>query len=199
MQMSSVIYDYCDGLYINMTNRCPTSCEFCIKRFTDSLGSADSLFLEREPSVEEVKKELSEWNLDNYEEVVFCGYGEPAMRLPEVLEVAEYIKEEYGKKVRMNTIGLSDLIWERKTAADLEGKIDSINVSLNTSDNKAYLELCHPVYGEESFDAVLEYIKEVKKYVPHVQISAVQNAIPKENYLKCKEIAAALGVEFKSR
>lgn len=146
--MSSVIYDYCDGLYINMTNRCPTSCEFCIKRFTDSLGSANSLFLEREPSVEEVKKELSEWNLDNYEEAVFCGYGEPAMRLPEVLEVAEYIKKEYGKKVRMNTIGLSDLIWERKTAADLEGKIDSINVSLNTSDSKAYLELCHPVEVE---------------------------------------------------
>lgn len=197
--MSSVIYDYCDGLYINMTNRCPTACEFCIKRLTDSLGSADSLFLDKEPTVDEVKEELKEWNLDSYEEVVFCGYGEPAMRLPEVLDVAAYIKEEYGKKIRINTIGLADLIWDRKTAADLKGKVDSVNVSLNTSDSSSYMELCHPVYGEKAFDAVLEYIKEVKEYVPHVQISAVQFAIPKENYLKCKEIAKEMGVDFKSR
>ena len=75
--MSDIVYDYCGGLYINLTNRCPCTCEFCIKNYTDNLGSADSLFLDREPTVEEVMEEIGNWNMDEYEEVVFCGYGEP--------------------------------------------------------------------------------------------------------------------------
>ena len=80
----TIIYDYFGGLYINLTNRCPNRCEFCIRNFTDSLGTADSLVLKRDPSVDEVKEELRRWDVNAYDEVIFCGYGEPTERLPEL-------------------------------------------------------------------------------------------------------------------
>ena len=75
MSETSIIYDYFGGLYINLTNKCPCRCEFCVKNYTDGLGSADSLLLDREPTVEEVVDELKKWNVDKYDEIVFCGYG----------------------------------------------------------------------------------------------------------------------------
>ena len=120
--MSDIVYDYCDGLYINLTNRCPCRCEFCIKNYTDGLGSADSLMLTKEPSVDEVMAELHKWNMDEYSEVVFCGYGEPTERLPELLEIAREVKEEYGKSIRINTIGLADVIWNEETTRHTEDR-----------------------------------------------------------------------------
>ena len=83
--MASIVYDYFGGLYINLTNKCPNACRFCIRNFTDSLGDADSLVLDKDPSVEEVKAELRKWDVSRYDEVVFCGYGEPTERLKDLL------------------------------------------------------------------------------------------------------------------
>lgn len=196
--MSDIVYDYCDGLYINLTNRCPCRCEFCIKNYTDGLGSADSLMLTREPSVDEVMDELHQWNLDDYSEVVFCGYGEPTERLPELLEIAGKIKAEYGKNIRINTIGLADMIWDEETTPKLEGLVDSINVSMNEADAEKFNNLCHPVYGEESYDAMLKYIADVKKYVPHVSTSVV-GCISEESIEACRNKAEKLGVSFRVR
>ena len=80
----SIVYDYFGGLYINLTNKCPNACEFCIRNFTNSLGDADSLVLKEDPTIEEVKAELERWDVTAYDEVVFCGYGEPTERLPEL-------------------------------------------------------------------------------------------------------------------
>ena len=140
----TIIYDYFGGLYINLTNRCPNRCEFCIRNFTDSLGTADSLVLKRDPSVDEVKEELRRWDVNAYDEVIFCGYGEPTERLPELLELARHIKAAYGKPIRINTNGLADLIWERETAPDLAGVIDAVSISLNEADAESYERLCHP-------------------------------------------------------
>lgn len=194
----SIVYSYYEGLYINLTNKCPCSCEFCIRNYTDNLGSADSLFLDKEPTVDEVKEELVKWNIKEFNEVIFCGYGEPTERLPELLEIAEFVKKEYGLPVRLNTNGLADLIWKRETAPDLEGKIDAVSVSMNEADAQKYFDLCHPVFGMESYDAMIKYISDVKKYVPDVATSIVSVITP-ESIELCRKKAEELGVTFKVR
>jgi len=195
----SIVYDYFGGLYINITNRCPNACEFCIRNFTDSLGNADSLVLKEDPAIEEVKEELARWDVKSYDEVVFCGYGEPTERLPEVLELARYIKARYGLQSRINTNGLADLIWGRPTAADFSGVIDAVSVSMNEADAQKYYDLCHPRFGPSSYDAVIRYIEDVRQYVPYVAASVVTSAISAESVAICRAKAKELGVVFKMR
>ena len=195
----SIVYDYFGGLYINLTNKCPNACEFCIRNYTDSLGDADSLVLTEDPTVNEVKDELAKWDVAGYDEIVFCGYGEPTERLPELLELAKYIKAKYGKPIRINTNGLADLIWGKETAPMLKGLIDAVSVSMNEADAQKYNELCHPRFGLRSYDAIIKYIKDVQKYVPYVAASVVSSAISRESIEACRVKAADLGVAFKVR
>ena len=195
----SIVYDYFGGLYINITNRCPNACDFCIRNFTNALGDADSLVLKEDPTVEEVKKELESWDVRAYDEVVFCGYGEPTERLPEVLELARHIKAKYGRQIRINTNGLADLIWGRPTAPDLKGVVDAVSVSMNEADAQKYYDLCHPKFGLKSYDAVIKYIEDVRDYVPYVAASVVTSAISSESINICRAKAAELGVVFKLR
>jgi len=195
----SIVYDYFGGLYINLTNKCTNRCEFCIRNFTNRLGDADSLVLDRDPSVEEVKEELRRWDVRNYDEVVFCGYGEPTERLPELLELAKHIKAAYGRQIRINTNGLADLIWGEDTTPWLEGIIDSVSISLNESDAERYEALCHPEFGLKSYDAILTYIKNVKKYVPYVAVSVVSGSLSQAAIEECRKIAEDLDVAFKVR
>lgn len=195
----SIVYDYFGGLYINLTNKCPNACEFCIRNYTDSLGDADSLVLTEDSTVNEVKDELAKWDVAGYDEIVFCGYGEPTERLPELLELAKYIKAKYGKPIRINTNGLADLIWGKETAPMLKGLIDAVSVSMNEADAQKYNELCHPRFGLRSYDAIIKYIKDVQKYVPYVATSVVSSAISRESIEACRAKAADLGVTFKVR
>lgn len=197
--MAEIVYDYFGGLYINLTNRCPCRCEFCIKNFANGLGTADSLLLDREPTVEEVKRELSGWDVEDYDEIIFCGYGEPTERLDDLLVIAKWLKETYGKPIRINTIGLADLIWERPTARDLEGIIDAVSVSMNEADAEKYTALCHPVFGAKAYDAMLKYIEDVKRYVPSVSVSVVTHSISGESLDACRRKAKELGAAFRMR
>lgn len=195
----SIVYDYFGGLYLNITNKCPNACEFCIRNFTNSLGDADSLVLKEDPTIEEVRKELANWDVNSYDEVVFCGYGEPTERLPELLDLARYIKARYGRQIRINTNGLADLIWGRPTAQDLKGVIDAVSVSMNEADAQKYYDLCHPRFGLKSYDAVIKYIEDVREYVPYVAASVVTSAISSESVAACYAKAEELGVVFKMR
>lgn len=195
---SSIVYTYGGGLYINMTNRCTNKCAFCVRQMTDGLGGADSLWLEKEPSVQEVIDELKKFRAGDYEEVIFCGYGEPTVRLPEVLEVSKYLKENTKAKVRINTNGQADLIHEKRTAPMLEGLVDRVSISLNEADAAAYDALCHSEFGEAAYEAILNYIEDVKAYVSHVAVSVV-GCIPSESVEACRTLAKSLSVEFKVR
>lgn len=194
----SIVYDYFGGLYINLTNKCPCRCEFCVRNDVEGLGSAESLFLEKEPTVPEVIEELETWDVSQYEEVVFCGYGEPTERLPELLEIAAYMKKNHRKSIRINTIGLADLIWGQETASKLEGLIDTVSVSMNEADAEKFNALCHPRFGLKSYDAMLQYIEDVKKYVPNVAVSVV-GCISDESIELCRKKAEELGVRFRVR
>ncbi len=197
-EIGSVLYDYGRGLYANITNRCPCRCEFCIRDMADGLGSADSLWLKREPAAEEVVDMLGQWDLSQYDELVFCGYGEPMERLDDLLAIAEYVKGHTHLSVRINTNGLADLIHGRETAKELAGRIDSVSISLNQCDAEKYDALCHPKFGLAAFPAILQYTRDVQKYVPHVAMSVV-GVIPEADIALCRKIAEGLGTTLRVR
>ena len=197
--MSSIVYDYGGGLYINLTNRCPCACEFCIKNFTDGLGSADTLLLEKEPTVDEVLSELKKRDVGAYDEVVFCGYGEPTERLDDLLQISRAIKTDFDVKIRINTIGLANLRFGEDVTPRMDGVIDAVNVSMNEADAEKYTALCHPEFGPAAYDAMLDFIAKVKKHVPVVTCSVVSGSLSRDSIEICAAKAAELGIGFRVR
>ena len=198
--IGDVFYDYGGGLYVNMTNRCPCRCEFCIRDLVGSLGDADSLWLKREPTEEEIFEMLRAQNFSKYHEIVFCGYGEPTERLDILLKICDEIHRETKLKTRLNTNGLSDLINGRPTAKDFEGRLDAISISLNAPTREEYNELCKPKFGLAAFDEIIRFTEEVKSYVPDVTMSVVSGSISRQAIESCREIAETqLRVNFRVR
>lgn len=201
--IGDVFYDYGGGLYVNMTNRCPCRCTFCIRDMVDSLGDADSLWLKREPSKEELLTKLAEQDLFAYDEIVFCGYGEPTERLDCLLAICDFVKRDEelkGRlKTRLNTNGLADLINQKATAKEFAGKLDAISISLNAPTAGKYHELCRPKYGTAAFEEILRFTEEVKQYVPDVTMSVVGFSISQLDIEDCRKIAQNLGVKFRVR
>ena len=197
--MMTITYPVTTGLYVNITNRCPCACTFCVRNKKDHVFESDSLWLEREPTVQEICDSLDSWDLAKYEEVVFCGFGEPTERLYDLLEVAKYIKSKSDIKIRINTNGLSDLIWKKSTAPKLKGLIDAVSISLNATNKEDYLEVVRPKFGIESFDAMLQFTKDCTEYVPSVMMTVVDVVTTKEEQEKCREICESLGAIFRVR
>lgn len=194
----TILYDYKESLYINLTNKCPCACVFCIRKETDHVGNSDSLWLDHEPSVEEIKNEFKNFDLDKYHEIVFCGYGEPLVRLNEVIEVSKYIRSISNIKIRVNTNGLSDLIHNKKTAILLKDNIDAISISLNAPNKTKYNEVTRPKFGEESFDALLNFATDCKKYIKEVNFSVVDE-ISEEEIEESKVLANQMNIPLRVR
>ena len=187
-------------LYVNITNKCSNRCEFCIRNNGDGAYGSDSLWLEREPSREEILDSIFFYDLSAFPELVFCGYGEPTYRLDDAVYVAKQVKERHPEiKIRINTNGQSDLILKKKTAPDFEGAFDIVSISLNTPSRERYQQICHSIFGEESFDAILAFTGEVKHFVPTVCLSAVKETLTPEEIEACKEICEKLGVTLRLR
>lgn len=197
----TITYKVKNGIYVNMTNRCPCACTFCLRQNGPGVYGSDSLWLEREPTVEEVCASLNEWYLDSFDEVVFCGYGEPTERLDDLLEVARWLRREHPNlPVRLNTNGLSDLIAGQPTARYLDGLVDVVSISLNTPDPKEYLELVRPRFGEKSWQAMLDFAQDCVKYVPKVVMTVVGEPITSlENQERCRDLCESLGVTLRVR
>lgn len=194
-----ILYEVYDNLYVNLTNRCPCACTFCLRQTRDEMNHSGSLWLEREPSAEEVKAEFDKFDMQKYKEVVFCGFGEPTERLEDLLEVAAYVKEKFDKPIRINTNGLSDLIWQKDTSPMYKGLIDTVSISLNTPNKERYYELTRSKFGIDSFDAMLNFAGNVSKYVPHVVLSTVATTLTEEEEQQCAQICERLGVTYRIR
>ena len=194
----TLLYPIRNSLYVNITNLCCCRCVFCIRNITDSVGGSDSLWLDHEPTMDELKEELEKFNLDDYEEVVFCGYGEPLMRINEVVEFAKYIKSKKNIKTRVNTNGLADLIHKKKTAKLLKDAIDSVSISLNAPNKDVYLKVTQPAFGIKSFDAMLQFAKDCKDCVEEVCFSVVDE-ISDEEIQQSQELADSLGIPLRVR
>ena len=197
--MMTITYPVHNGIYVNMTNRCPCACTFCLRKQSDHVYGSDSLWLEREPTVEEVCESIDKWDLSKYSEIVFCGYGEPTMRLDDLLKVAAYIKSKSNIPLRINTNGLGDLIAGEKVAHKLEGLIDTVSVSLNATNKEDYFKLVRPKFGIDSYDAMLSFTKECTKYVPNVIMTVVDEVTSKEEQEKSREICESIGAKLRVR
>ena len=194
-----ILYEVHDNLYVNLTNKCPCSCTFCLRQTRDEMNGSGSLWLDREPSIDEVKAEFEKFDIAKYGEIVFCGFGEPTERLDDMLQICRFIKDKYNKKIRVNTNGLADLIHDRDTAPEFAGLVDTISISLNTPNPERYLELTRSKFGIQSFDAMLKFAENVKKYVPNVVLSTVSTTLTEEEEQKCAEICERIGVTYRIR
>lgn len=197
--MMTITYPVKKGIYVNMTNRCPCACTFCLRQNGDSVYGSDPLWLEREPTIEEVCADIDKWNLKNYEEIVFCGYGEPTERLDDLLLVAKHIKNNYNIKTRINTNGLSDLIHGEKTAPKLKGLIDTVSISLNATNAEDYEKVVRPKFGIKSYEAMKSFTKDCTDYVPSVVMTVVDVVTSIEEQQKAKEICESLGATLRIR
>lgn len=197
--MMTITYPVKNGIYVNMTNRCPCACTFCLRHNGEGVYGSDSLWLEREPSVQEVCDSIDAWDLTQYSEVVFCGYGEPTERLDDLLEVAAYIRSKSDIKIRINTNGLADLIWNEKTAPKLKGLIDTVSISLNATNKEEYYQVVHPKFGMDSYDAMLSFTKDCTEYVPNVVMTVVDVVTTKEEQELCREICESVGATLRVR
>ena len=191
----TITYQLGTKLYINLTNQCSNSCKFCVRRSDSGVGGYD-LWLDNEPTAEEIIADIGD--ASQYNEIVFCGYGEPLVKLDTLVEVSRHLKRNFPQlPIRVNTNGQANLIHDRNILPDLEGVIDIISISLNASTSKKYQKICRSDYGEYAFRGVIDFIEEAKRFIPKVIASVVDYSIV--NVEDCRDLAKKLGVEFRLR
>ncbi|MDE6671570.1 MAG: TIGR04100 family radical SAM protein [Ruminococcus sp.] len=195
----TISYEVGNNLYLNITNKCPCSCTFCIRNSDDGAYGSDPLWLEHEPTFEEIMKDLDSRDLEKYTEIVFCGYGEPTCRLDTVLAVAEELKRRPTSPVlRINTNGLSDLINGKSTAESLCNVMDIISVSLNAGTKDEYMKVTRPKYPE-AFEAMQKFTADCVKTNSAEVIMSVVDVIPPEQIEVSRKIAETLGAKLRIR
>lgn len=195
----TITYTYHHALYVNLTNRCPNACEFCLRTHGDTVGDSGSLWLEREPSKEEIWNDISRRDLSAFRELVFCGYGEPACRLDDMLWICRKVREKSPISIRVNTNGLSDLINGRDTAPEYSGLFDTVSISLNASTPEKYDAICHSQFGLEAFPAILRFAENVRKYVGNVCMTIVDTGLPQKEIEDCRALCEKAGATFRVR
>ena len=195
--MKNFVYEYGDSLYINLTNKCPNNCEFCLRNSKNGVGE-DDLRLSREPNFEDVKEALSLFPLKKYDEIVFCGFGEPMCALSVLSQVGPYLKR-LGLKTRVNTNGLGGLWNKRDDVPQLISKyIDAVSISLNASNRELYQEICRSKYGEEAFDAIIDFTKGCVENGIDTTLTVV-DFIGEDEIAECRKLADELGAKFRVR
>lgn len=191
-----ITYVIKNSLCINLTNHCTNKCDFCIKeRFGGELRMEDLTF-EREPNLDDILFEVSTANLNQYKEIVFCGFGEPTCRLYDMLAICKRIRELTDTPIRVNTNGHASLILGEDTASLFKGLVDCVSISLNAADSDTYVKLCHPKFGENAYVGVLKFARDIIKYVPEVYLTVNGDSISEEDIARCAEIAENIGAKF---
>ena len=201
----TIVYRLGSKLYLNITNACPCSCAFCLRETQSGVGDAESLWLEREPDIGEIKAALDAcYSFEGMDEIVFCGYGEPMERAGVVIEISRYIKSDiFAEKnkpalpVRVNTNGLVYLICPGFDVSQL-AVVDTVSISLNADDAAEYQQVARPRFGEPSFDALLSFARDAGAYTS-VVFSVVEGTMSPERLENCRRIADDMGVAFRLR
>lgn len=194
MHNDTLSYVIDSRLYLNITDRCTLVCEFCPKTKKSHEVKGYDLSLEQRPELADIIAAVGDPT--RYDEVVFCGYGEPTLRLKVLLKVARYIKEQ-GGKVRLNTDGLVNLVHKRNVLPEMEGLIDAISVSMNAQNETVYTRHCCPQLPN-SYEAMLAFLELAPTYIPQVTATAI-NGLDGVDVVGCEKLASQLGVNFKAR
>lgn len=196
--LKDILYTYKDNVYLNITNKCPCACTFCIRSQKNAIGSADNLWLEHNPDFDEVKNAIDNFDFTGYNEVIFCGYGEPTNAFDLLIKVAQYIRNKMNIKIRVNTNGLGSLINERDISQELCQNVDAVSISLNCSNEEEYNKVVRPKFGIKSYSAMLDFASRCKKYTDDVKLSVV-DVIGEEEIAKCQKIADDLDIILRVR
>jgi len=186
-------------LYLNITNRCSNCCFFCLRNFKRGVGGFNLKFSD-DPSLSQIIGELGEvLNMRNWIEVVFCGFGEPTERLDVLLEAVRWIRQHYGRplRIRVNTNGHGYVLNpERDVASELKvAGVEKLSVSLNAQDKETYNEICKPTFPN-AYEAVIDFIRKTKS-VLNVEATAVR--MPEVDIAKVLAIADCLEIKFRVR
>ena len=195
---NTLVYELYGKIYINLTNRCTNECVFCLRQDKDDVCGQE-LWLDNEDySVQDVIEQFKKFNISS--EVIFCGYGEPLLKLDVLKEVAKYIKDNYPNvKIRVNTNGHANFVYKRNIVPELKGLVDEFSVSLNGKDSTEYDELSQPKF-EGAYDEVKKFIKACADEKIDVVASVVEGFKGRHIDLeKCEQIARELGAKFRAR
>ena len=197
----TIAYPVGKNLYLNITNRCPCACTFCIRSMGDTAYGSDSLWLEHEPSQQEIEQALEAYDLSQYAEVVFCGFGEPMYRTDDIVWLVDELKKRVPNlpPVRINTNGHANLFLGRDVAPLLQGRIDTISISLNGSTPEEYCAVTKPRQGVQAWDAMLDFARECREYVPHVVMTIVDKDKTPEEIEACRRMCERLGATLRVR
>jgi TatD DNase family protein len=195
LPQGEIAYKIRNSLYLNITNECTNRCVFC-RRLKNPVVKGHDLRLERDPSFEEIVAAIGD--ASGYEEVVFCGYGEPLLRLELVKDVARYLRGKGFGNLRVDTNGQANLVHGRNVVPELIEVVRRYSVSLNAATAEEYDRLCRPKYGPAAYEAVKEFIRECKKYGASVMATVV--ALPGIDPDACRRVAEEeLGVPLRVR
>ncbi|MFI3165375.1 MAG: TatD family nuclease-associated radical SAM protein [Bacillota bacterium] len=193
----TILYNVGNGLYVNTTNRCPANCTFCIRNHADGIMPTDNLWLEREPTVDEICEKISNTDISKFSEIVFCGFGEPSVRLFDICKVVEFIRSVSDIPIRIDTNGLANLI-HNKSVEDAFSVFDVVSISLNGFDAESYQAVTRSKFGIKSFDEMLKFASEVQKHCDKV-IMTVVDSIGETAIEKSRVIANSCSVDFRVR
>lgn len=196
--MMTILYKVGNNLYVNVTNRCPCACTFCIRNNGDGAYGSNSLWLDREPTLEEIIDAFKQYDLSKYDEIVFCGYGEPLERLDIIVKICKYLRKNSTCKIRINTNGLANLIHNRNVVPELKDCFDIISISLNAGCEESYLKVTRPKFKDGSYHAMLQFAKECKNITPKV-IFTVVDVISKEEIELAQSVANTLEIPLRVR
>ena len=191
--MDTICYELDGKLYINLTNRCSNDCSFCVRNGKESYFG-NKLWLSKEPTAEEVLAAIPERDFD---EVVFCGFGEPTFRFKELYEIGKELKKR-GYLVRLDTNGQGNLINGRDITEELKEAVDKVNVSLNECNAEKYFDVCRPLFGEDAYPELINFAKGCKERGIYVTFSVV-DIIGEKDVEKCREIADKAGIPLRVR
>ncbi len=195
----TIFYKFDGKMYANITNQCPCSCSFCIRKNGDSVGDTDSLWLEHEPTYQEIIDTFDSFDKEGLEELVFCGYGEPFMRANILVMVADYVKSKTNMKIRINTNGLISFIDPLFDLSSLKYKIYKLSISSNASNPDKYYRLTNSKYGLPSYNSMLNFALRIQEYVPEVSFTIVDCDLDEEEIEKCRERAKDCGIPWRIR
>ena len=173
--MADILYTYHDSVYVNLTNKCDCACTFCIRSHHDTVGESGNLWHEKDPELSDVIAAMDAFDFTGYQELVYCGYGEPTCALDILIESAKYAKEKYGLRIRVNTNGLANLYHGRDVVPELAEVVDVVSISLNA----AFAAAC-------------------AKQIPEVKFTVV-DVLPEEDIEASRKLAEELGIHLRVR
>jgi len=199
--MDTYAYILDGNLYINLTNSCTNNCIFCIRSLNDTVVGANLTLSTENVKASDVIEQIKNKMQPEIEQVVFCGYGEPTLKIEILKEVAGFLRKTYpNKKIRINTNGQANFVFGRDIVSEIAPLIDKVSISLNSDNAKQYQELSQSKFGEEIYEEVKKFAKMCVNAGIETDLSIVTGYKDYEiNIENCKKIASDIGANLRIR